>query len=224
MLVVLGCGPDAPELRVFAASSLTDAFPEIGSAFERAHPGQRVAFSFAGSQALRLQIERGAPADAFASADAVHVQGLRGAGKDEVFAGNPLVLIVPRDNPAGLSGYADLPRAQRIVVGAPAVPIGRYTRAQLARDPAFAAAVNSRVVSHEHNVRLVRAKVAVGAADAAIVYRSDVDPSVRAFPIPDAVQGSYHAAAVTPRGQTWVDFLRTPQAQAILARHGFSPP
>ena len=117
----------ARELTVFAASSLRDAFAELGSAFEREHPRTKVIFSLAGSQDLRTQIEHGAPADVFASADWKHMQALVAAGlasSPRKFASNEPVLVVPSDNPAGVKTLSDLPRARRIVVGAPEVPIG----------------------------------------------------------------------------------------------------
>src|SRR3954451_9595981 len=120
----------ARELDVYAASSLREAFAELGKRFEAQHPGTKVLFNLAGSQELRTQIENGAPADVFASADQKHMQALvaqKLAQGPKVFARNEPVLVVPRGNPAKISGLEDLPKAQRIVIGIPEVPIGAYT-------------------------------------------------------------------------------------------------
>ncbi|MEZ4463607.1 MAG: molybdate ABC transporter substrate-binding protein [bacterium] len=188
-LVVAGCArPPASEVVVFAASSLTDAYRALGAAFEAAHPGTRVVFAFAGSQTLRLQLDQGAPADVFASADAAHLAGPRLTGHHTI-ARNALVIITPLANPAGVDGLADLPRARRVVLGTPEVPIGRYTaalldRAAAALGPDFRARVEAAVASREANVRLVRAKVELGEADAAIVYRTDATPASGSSPCP----------------------------------------
>jgi len=169
------------ELEVYAAASLREAFGELGRQFEAKHPGTKLVFNLAGSQELRTQIENGAPADVFASADQKHMQALLAAklaGKPRIFARNEPVLVVPEGNPARIRGLRDLPGAKRIVVGVPEVPIGAYTLRIL--DAAseryggdFRERVEARVVSRELNVRQVLAKVGLGEADAAIVYRTD---------------------------------------------------
>lgn len=238
-LGVLGCRaePTRAPVVVFAASSLTDALSAIEPAFEQAHPDVDLQLSFAGSQVLRLQIEQGARADLFASANAEHVQALARAGRvaaPRVLARNALALIVPTDNPAGIRRFADLPRATRIVLGAPQVPAGRYAARALDKlGPDFAQAVQARVVSRELNVRLVRAKVALGEADAALVYRTDAHQvaGVRVLPIPDAaqVEVAYPIARVAdgpnPAGAARFDaFVRGPVGQRIFREHGFLPP
>ncbi len=241
-LAPVGCRRDAPApaaLQVLAASSLTEGFTALAQAFERAHPGARVALTFAGSQVLRLQIEQGAPADVFASANPAHLDALVAGGQAQAprtFARNGLVIIVPPGNPAQVHSLADLARAQRLVLGTPEVPVGRYARQVLAKADArlgagFADRVLARVVSAESNVRLVRAKVAMGEADAALVYRTDaVGAGVTAIPLPDAVnvQARYPQAVLTGArspalAQQWVDFVGSPAGQAILATHGFLP-
>ncbi|ACY16803.1 molybdate ABC transporter substrate-binding protein [Haliangium ochraceum] len=245
-----GCARDAepdatPTLQVFAASSLTEAFDALARGFERAHPGTRVALSFAGSQVLRLQIEQGARADVYASANGAHMDALRAAallGASEVFAHNQLVVITPRDNPAGIERFADLARAERLVIGADTVPVGVYTRALFERaasdarpglGPDFAAAVRAHVVSAESNVRLVRAKVELGEADAAIVYRTDALASerVRVVPVPAelAAPAGYHIgvlanAAHADAARAWLAYLGSHEGRATLRAHGFSAP
>jgi molybdate transport system substrate-binding protein len=226
------------ELTVFAASSLIDAFSEIKRAFESANPDLQVTVSNAGSQVLRVQIEHGAPADVYASANAWHTSSLRESGvlsEVSVFARNALVLVVPTDNPADLRSLSDLPRAQRLVVGNPDVPIGAYTRRLLDRasqhfGPAFGRSVSERVVSLENNVRLVLAKVELGEADAAIVYRTDAASSdkVLTIELPEDlnVLAEYHHGVVTrserrSAARRWNAFVLSPAGQAILVRHGF---
>ncbi len=237
---LLACGRDDGAVQVFAASSLTEAFEDLADAFETAHPGARVQLAFAGSQTLRLQIEQGAPADLFASADPAHAEALARAGlaePPEVLAHNALVVIVPADNPARITRVEDLAQAERLVIGAEGVPVGRYARRMLAqlgarRGPPLQAAIEARVVSEETNTRLVRAKVELGEADAAIVYATDAAPSraVRAIPIDDAVNvRADYALSVLPGGaepalaRRFRDFALSDAGQAILARHGFDP-
>ena len=156
----------APRVTVYAASSLTDVFPAIDRT-------QR--YSFAGSDQLALQIEQGAPADVFAAAstkqpDQLHREGL--VDKPVVFATNRLVLIVPPSNPAHIRSVFDLRRhGIKLVIGQQGVPIGDYTRKVLAK--LGLASVLTNVVSEETDVRSVVGKVALGEADAGLVYATD---------------------------------------------------
>ena len=227
------------QLTVFAASSLRDAFQDLGRNLEQQHPGTSVSFNFAGSQELRTQVEHGARADVFASADPRTLRALAGAGlalEPQVFARNEPVIVVPAGNPAGIHSLADLPRARRLVVGAPEVPIGEYTvrileAASRRYGPAFGAAVESRVASRELNVRQVLAKVALGEADAAIVYRTDALASrgaVEVISIPPElnVVAEYPIAVLRGAPQAglaraFVELVLSSAGQAVLARHGF---
>jgi molybdate transport system substrate-binding protein len=225
-------------LSVYAASSLTEAFAEMETAFEAAHPDVDVVVTLAGSQVLRIQIEEGAPADVFASANPEHVDALVHAGlasQRQVFARNRLVVIVPLDNPAGIESFSDLPDARRIVLGTTQVPVGRYAREIIAAAdglvrPGFGAAVLANVVSGESNVRLARAKVELGEADASVVYLTDAVPSerVRTIAIPDEINvtADYVVGLVEREGRSasaeaWVAALLAPAGQAVLGRHGF---
>ena len=223
---------------VFAASSLTDAYGDLADAFAEATGAERPDLAFAGSQILKLQLSEGAKADLFASANSAHLDSLVASGhvsEPRVFAQNDLVVIVPRSNPASIRRFADLKDARRIVVGAPEVPIGGYT-AQLFEGtassfgPDFVRQVRANIVSEESNVRLVRAKVELGEADAAIVYRTDVSPNVRVIEVPPelAVKASYYIGFVgaQPRGaaKRWTEFLDSPEGRAILSEHGFTAP
>jgi molybdate transport system substrate-binding protein len=241
-----GATPSAPQpapLRVFAAASLSEAFGEIGGMLERQRPGLVVRFNFAGSQQLAAQIEQGAAADVFASADErwMKYASERGllTGDPLVFARNRLVVIVPKTNPARIHRLQDLARGGvKLVIGADAVPVGRYGRIairNLARDSAFGDEFATRtlrnVVSEEENVKAVVAKVQLGEADAGIVYRSDVTPAVsryiRVFEIPGSanVVASYPIALVrgarsSDAAAAFLALVRSPEGQQALERHG----
>lgn len=243
-LLVSACGPRAAadaDITVFAASSLTEAMTELGEAYESAHPGTRVALTFGGSQILRLQISQGAAVDAFASANEAHVAALVSDGlsrPSQVLAENALALIVPKGMDGPVGSFEDLPRARRIVIGSRGVPIGAYTRLLMDRagvhlGPGFREDVLSRVVSEESNVRLVRAKVELGEADAAFVYSTDALASERSetIPIPPEVNvyARYVIGGITrapnPQGRdAFLAWLRTAPAREILRGRGFSVP
>lgn len=229
------------ELTVFAASSLRESFEALAHSFEAQRRGTRVRLNFAGSQELRLQIEQGARADVFASADAKQMAALEKTGlvmTPRVFAGNQLVLVIPADNPANLKTLADLPTAKRIVLGAPEVPVGSYTeqvldRATTAWGDGFGQRVRARVVSRELNARQVLGKVMLGEADAGIVYRTDAasaQPRVGMIALPAAVNVTavYFIAVAheSPRAalaQSWITFVLSPAGQQRLANAGFMP-
>jgi molybdate transport system substrate-binding protein len=228
-------------LTVFAASSLTNAFNEVGPAFQRAHPGQQVRLNFGASSALRSQIQLGAPADLFASADYEQMEPLQKAGlvsAPATFARNRLTVVVPKENPARLGSPRDLGRpGLRLVTTAEAVPIGRYTREVLVKlgkergYPAnYLAQVNRNVVSREPNVRAVLAKVELGEADAAVVYETDARASkrVKAISIPEKVNviAEYPVAVLSGSAnktgaEAFVRYVRSSAGRAVLTRHGF---
>ena len=233
-----------PELVVFAAASLTDAFAEIGARFGEVH-GATVTFNFAGSQTLAGQLASGAPADVYASANARQMQAAIDAGRVEPatvrdFAANGLVIITPRDNPASIGAPADLAApGLKLVLADAAVPAGQYSLQFLdnaSGDPAFppgyGAAVLANVASYEENVRAVLAKVTLGEADAGIVYSSDVTGAqrdqVQLIAIPAAVNvvATYPIAPVADSAQpelaqAFADFVVSPTGQAILEKYGF---
>lgn len=235
------------EITVYAAASLTDTFVELASLLERGPAGVRVRYNFAGSQQLAVQIEQGARADVFASADQrwmdyVVERGLT-AGPPRIFAHNRLVAILPKANPAGIRGLGDLARhGVKLVIAAEAVPAGGYTRRMLRRlsdRPGFGASyageVLANVVSQEENVKSVVAKVQLGEADAGIVYRSDVTPrvasSLTVLEIPPEANmvASYPVAVLAASrdpasAKAFVALLLGPPGQDLLARHGLIPP
>lgn len=232
-----------PELIVFAAASLSGAFQELGARFERAHPGTRVRLNFAGSQQLAVQLEQGARADVFASADerwmSYAVERALVAGAPRRFAHNRLVVIVPATNPASIGTLQDLARPGiKTVIAAEAVPVGLYTRqalARLSRAPGFSPDYDRRVlanvVSEEESVKAVVAKVQLGEADAGVAYASDatgpVSGTLRVLPIPDPhnVLADYPVAvlseAVAPAAAAaFLRLLLDVEGQAVLERHG----
>jgi molybdate transport system substrate-binding protein len=238
-----GCRRDESSqfLTVFAASSLTESFQDLEATFEADHPGIDVQLAFAGSQALRVQIEQGARADVFASAAEVHMQALVQAGLvdgAEVFAHNALVVAVPERGAGEIDALADLPKAERIVLGTPEVPVGIYARELIERADAtygggFADAVRARVVSEEANVRLVLSKVELGEADAAIVYRTDAIASgkVRAISVPEGLDvpteytvGIVSTTTMRETARDWLELLEGPKGRAALERRGFAIP
>jgi len=229
------------EVVVFAAASLREAFAELGQRFEQSHAGAKVVLNLAGSQELRTQIENGAPADVFASADQKHMQALvngKLAVAPRTFARNEPVLVVPKGNPAGIAGLKDLPRAKSIVVGAPEVPIGAYTlrildAASRQYGSDFRARVEAHVVSRELNVRQVLAKVSLGEADAAAVYRTDAATAkdsveVIAIPADLNVAAEYPIAVLTRARQPalaaeFVGLVLSSAGREVLARFDFQP-
>lgn len=206
--------PALPDVNVFAAASLTEAFTVLGKVLEQHNPQIRVRFTFGGSQRLAAQIEQGAQADVFASADQrwmtyLQQRGLLG-GPPREFARNRLVVITPLANPAQIAKLQDLARpGVKVVIAADAVPAGHYTRevlAKLNRAPGFgqdyAAGVLRNVVSEEDDVKAIVTKVQLGEADAGVVYQSDVTSvvsgRVQLLPIPDQynILASYPIAVV----------------------------
>jgi molybdate transport system substrate-binding protein len=226
-------------LTVFAAASLRDVFTALGTTFEKEHPGVKAQFNFAGSQELRIQIEQGAPADVFASADIKHMDAARKAGlvdAPKLLATNAPVIVVPADNPGKVKSLADLPTVKRLVIGTPEVPIGAYTlqileKAKAQLGPEFPARVQARVASRELNVRQVLTKVMLGEADAGIVYRTDARSAadkVRVVEIPAEfnVVTEYPIATLARAphpdlANAWVALLTGPAGQAALEGTGF---
>jgi molybdate transport system substrate-binding protein len=233
-------------ITVFAAASLTEAFKEVAVVFSRQHPGATVQFNFGGSQQLAAQIEQGAKADVFASADERWMDYAREhsliEGDPAIFARNRLIVIMPKSNPARISRLQDLARkCVKLVLTAEAVPIGKYSRdvlQNLSRTAGYRSDFQNRVlanvVSNEETVKGVVAKVQLGEADAGMVYRTDVTPQVQrlvtVLEIPEAqnVLASYPIATVRGSsniegGKAFVGFVLSPEGQRIMQRHGFLP-
>ena len=229
----------AADLTVSAAASLTNAFKELGPLFEAQNPGTAVVFNFAASDALLAQIARGAPADVFASADQetmdrADAQKLLVAGSRRDFVGNRLVMIVPADSTLGLKTVADLqkPEVKRVAVGNPAsVPVGRYTKGSLEAAKLWAA-VDAKAVFAQ-NVRQALDYVARGEVEAGFVYATDallMKTKVKVVAtLPTETTIAYPAASVAGSrnpgaARRFLDFVLTPAAQTVFARHGFGKP
>lgn len=221
-------------LTVFAAASLKSTFTALGQRFEAAHAGTRVTFDFAGSADLVTQLQQGAPADVFASADASTMDKAVAAhlvsGAPVPFAANTLEIAVPPDNPARISSFSDLTKpGVKLVVCAPVVPCGKATQ-----QIETATRTTLKPVSEENAVTDVLTKVQTGEADAGLVYVTDVKGAagkVTGIPFPesrDAVNeypiaplaASRHAALA----QDFTDLVTGPDGQQVLADAGFARP
>ena len=233
------CGSDSKsaasgDIVVFAASSLTEAFTEIGAAFKAGNPDANVTLNFAGSGDLVTQIGQGAPADIFASADDSNMTKLRGAaesaGEPVVIAKNTMEIIVEKGNPRAITGVADLAKPELIVVlCADTVPCGKSAAAVLKN-----AGVTAAPKSLEDKVKGVVTKVTAGEADAGIVYVSDVKAAGDAaeglqIPADINVINNYpmvvtKEATNTAGAQAFIDFVAGDAGQAILAKFGFLAP
>lgn len=236
LTLATGCGqgPQRDSLMVFAAASLNKAFTEIGTQFQKDHPGTRVEFSFAGSSDLATQLTQGARADVFASADTVNMDKVADAGLlagDPVdFASNTMVIVVSPGNPKEVKTIGDLTRPGITVVAcAPAVPCGAASR-----KVEQAAGVDLNPVSEESSVTDVLNKVTSGQADAGIVYVTDARDAgmrVTAVPVPEAadVVNVYPIATLSDSRQqelarAFVDAVTGNAGQRALGAAGFGKP
>jgi molybdate transport system substrate-binding protein len=237
--------PAARTLTVFAAASLTQAFGEIGKAFEAANPGVTVTFDFAGSQTLQTQIQQGAPADIFASASGTNMDTLVSGGfvdkaAPQIFLTNKLVVILPENNPANIQSLLDLSKpGLKVVLGDATVPAGKYARQildNMSKDPTygtdFSTKVLANVVSNETDVKQVVAKVQLGEADAGIVYVSDAiaAPTLKTIEIPTAlnVVAKYPIAPLLKSANPdlagqFITYVLSADGQATLKKWGFTP-
>ncbi len=235
---------DDETITVFAAASLTDAFTEIGAAFEDANPGISVEFNFASSSALAVQVNEGAPADVFASANntqmVVVVDGGNASGPQR-FATNRLAVVVPADS-TKVASFEDLAEpGVLLILAAPEVPVGNFARESLAKASAlhefgddFSVRVLENLVSNETDVRAVLTKIQLGEADAGIVYTTDAavasdEVAVIEIPVEANVLAEYPIVALNDAGnasaaEAFVAFVLSSEGLAILERHGFGAP
>lgn len=221
-------------LTVFAAASLKKTFTELGKQFEKAHPGVKVTFSFAGSSDLVTQLQQGAPADIFASADTKNMDKATNdklvAGEPTLFASNTLQIAVPPKNPKGINSLTDLTRSGlKVVICAPQVPCGSATE-----KVEKAAKVTLKPVSEESSVTDVLNKVTAGEADAGLVYRTDVagaDGKVEGIDFAQSSQAvnKYPIAALSSSKQAelakqFIALVTGTAGQKVLAGAGFAKP
>src|SRR5215210_612990 len=228
-------------LTMLAASSLTDAFGDLEATFEQQNPGTDVRMSFGSSTELLTQLEQGAPADVFASADEAKMNTAVEedlASEPQTFARNRPVVIVPIDNPAGIRGLQDLANpGTTLVLAQDGVPIAEYAKEILANANAqygenFEQEVLNNIVSREANVRTSANRVALGEADATFVYvtdaASEIGERVEVIEIPQnlnviatypiaTIKGSQNAGLA----QKWVDLVLSDEGQGVLESYGF---
>lgn len=236
LFALTGCGSSSEgseeqELTVFAAASLTDTFTELAEEFEKDHPGVKVTMSFGGSSDLVAQIEDGAPADVFASADTKNMDKLGDlATAPEDFASNTLEIATPSGNPARITGFQDLAKpGTKVVVCAAEVPCGSAT-AEMEKKTG----VDIEPVSEEQSVSDVLAKVTSGDADAGLVYVTDVTAAGDAvtgveFEESDQVVNTYPISALDDAddadlAQEFVDLVLSETGQKVLSDAGFGQP
>src|SRR5215212_4930557 len=224
------CAPAAAQaVTVYAAASLSAAFPRIDDS---------PAYNFAGSNQLQLQIEKGAPADVFASASPAEARALFRAGRctrPVTFATNALVMITPRANRARLRSAFDLRRGRhRLAVGTAGVPIGAYTRTVLSR-MGLSSVLRTNTVSLEPNVGSIVSKVALGSADAGFAYVTDWRsararlglirlPSRFQPPVRYQMCAVRRPGAATKAASVFIDRVRSARGRRVLARFGFGLP
>jgi molybdate transport system substrate-binding protein len=230
---------------VFAAASLTDAFSELGKAYENANTGVKVTFNFAGSQQLAQQIGQGAPADVFASANSAQMDVAIKSGRvttetERTFARNRLVVITPKSGASAITQLKDLAKpGLKVVLADKSVPVGGYALDYLRKasaTPEFGATYSQTVIanvaSYEQDVKAVLTKVALGEADAGIVYTTDVLGDVAAkvnrLDIPDALNtiASYPIAVLNDSknadaAKKFMSYVLSSDGQQILSKHGF---
>ena len=229
---------------MLAASSLTDAFGELAGRFEDQNPGVEVKQSFESSSTLLTQIQQGAPADVFASAseeemDTVVKENLT-QGEPEVFVKNREVVMVPKDNPAGIEDFRDVGKpGVKLVLAEEGVPAADYAleildKADEEYGSGFQKDVLSNVVSREADVRASVNRVVVGDADATFGYASDYTPDVRdrveVVTIPPDLNtiATYPVAALGDAkepdlARAWVDLVTSDEGQRVLEKWGFEP-
>jgi molybdate transport system substrate-binding protein len=235
-LVFAGCASSddtTTSLRVAATSSLTEVFNDIGEQFMLANPDITIAFNFASSSDLALQISQGLPADVFASADVKNMAKVTDAGllhgQPITFATNSLEIVVEKGNPLFIDSLAQLATPDLLFVTCPIeVPIGAYT-AEVLRN----AGVTVTPASLEENVKGILTKVALGEADAGIVYRTDIlaaGNSVTGVPIADNINvnplyvvGVLQDSRNQDASQRFIIFLNSEQGQKIFSQFGFGP-
>ena len=234
-------------ITIYAASSLTDAFSEIGKRFEADHPGTEVIFNFAGSQQLAQQLGQGAPADIFVSADQDQMQMVIASDRVKpenvkVLVGNKLAIVLPADNQANIRRLIDLARpGVKIIIADKEVPLGNYTLDFLekaSQDAAFGQEykqnVLNNVISYEKSALAVYNEILRGEADIGIIYASEVNEQnqeqVLTLPIPEPlnVNVSYYIAPLNNSHNAelsgkFLSYALSMEVQDIMASYGFQP-
>ncbi|GAA2355243.1 molybdate ABC transporter substrate-binding protein [Dactylosporangium salmoneum] len=246
-----GCGNDEPSststpaasggatgvtgtVTVFAAASLTESFNKIGKDFEAANPGAKVTFNYAGSSQLATQINQGAPADVFASAAPANMKTVtdagNGSGSPTTFVKNQLVIAVPKGNPKGVKGLADLTKpGVKVALCAEQVPCGAAAKKAL-----DSAGVKLTPVTLEQDVKAALSKVKLGEVDAALVYRTDAKSAASdvegvEFPESSGAINEYpivvlKSAPNASGAKAFVEYVLSDKGKTVLSDAGFQAP
>lgn len=246
VIASLAGGSSSEELVVFCAASLTGAFGEMGQIYEDEN-GVDVMLNFDGTQAIRTQVEQGAIADVFISANKNHMDALMAEGFMDndtvsIFTENRMVVIVPADNPADIQSLSDLAEpGVMIITGVKDAPFGSYTLQvldKLANDstygPKYREAVMSNVISQETSVSHLVSKIALGEADAGFAYQSDISPELSEQVSKVVIPDQYSVVAEYPLGRLkesenpdqaarFIEFVRSTEGRAVLEKYGFQP-
>lgn len=246
LVISAGFAEEPKELTAFTAASLTGAFGEIGQIYKN-ETNISVVFNFDGSQALRTQMENGAYADIFTSANkkqmnAVKADGLMNNSSVIIFTKNKLSLIVPKDNPGKVSNLTDLAKpGLKIVIGTKDVPVGDYAMQiinKLGNDSSYGAEYKTKVlanvVSQETNVNYVVTKVALGEADVGFAYVSDITEDLASKVDKVDIPDEYNVIAEYPIGvlndsnyptesEKFIALVTSEEGRAILEKYGFAP-
>lgn len=222
---------NGPTLTVLAASSLTDAFKHARKQYEDRNPGVHIRFSFAGSQSLAAQVRQGAPADVLVTANTQTMQSVADqVGKPVTIASNRLTIVTEPGNPEHIHSLKDLTDPQlKVVLAAPEVPAGAYSKKILSRQH-----LDVHPVSLEPSVRSVLTKVELGEADAGLVYATDAHAGGKKVSTVDIPAGKnavahYPAAVVKDTGhrkaaEEFTRYLTSTAGFAFLADEGFLKP
>jgi molybdate transport system substrate-binding protein len=242
----LAGGSSTEELVIFCAASLTGAFGEMDQIYEDEN-GVDVILNFDGTQAIRTQVEQGAYADVFVSAnkknmDALMAEGFMDNDSVSIFTENKMVVIVPEDNPADIQTLSDLAEpGVMIVMGIREAPFGSYAFQvldNLANDsaygPEFRDAVMNNVVSQETSVSHLVSKIALGEVDAGFAYQSDISPELSEQVSKVEIPDQYNVVAEYPLGRlkesenpdqaaSFIEFVISPEGRMVLEKYGFQP-
>lgn len=246
MIASLAGGSGTEELVVFCAASLTGAFGEMGQIYEDEN-GVDVILNFDGTQAIRTQVEQGAYADVFVSANKKHMDALMAEGfmdndSVSIFTENKMVVIVPEENPADIQSLSDLAEPGiMIIMGIREAPFGSYAFQvldNLANDsaygPEFRDAVMNNVVSQETSVSHLVSKIALGEVDAGFAYQSDISPELSEQVSKVEIPDQYNVVAEYPLGRlkesrnpdeaaSFIEFVISPEGRMVLEKYGFQP-
>lgn len=246
MIASLAGASGTEELVVFCAASLTGAFGEMGQIYED-ETGVDVILNFDGTQAIRTQVEQGAIADVFVSANKKHMDALMSEGFMDndtvsIFTENRMVVIVPEDNPADIQSLSDLAEpGVMIIMGVKEAPFGSYALQvldNLANDsaygPEYRDAVMKNVISQETAVSSLVSKIALGEADAGFAYQSDISPELSEQVSKVEIPDQYNVVAEYPLGvlkesenpdeaSSFIEFVISPEGREVLEKYGFMP-